>query len=264
MTDRFHEELAGLAALPRSVFGHAESVANRALGYRHSHPWVQFAYAATGVLEVRTDTGRFTAPPQRAVWIPADVAHQVSCTADTEIRSLYIEPSALPDTQLGCRVLAVSPLLRELIRSFGSLPAEYDEQGPGGRLAAVLLDQVAAAPTLGLMLPLPQDVRLRQVCEALEVEPDSRAGLADWGKRLGCSERTLARLFRTHTGLNFRVWRQRLRLISALPMLEAGERVTDVAIACGYDSVSAFIASFREHFGATPGEFVGVGRREVG
>ena len=34
--------------------------------------------------------------------------------------------------------------------------------------------------------------------------------------------------------------------------------VTDVAIACGYDSVSAFIASFREHFGATPGEFAGV------
>jgi len=40
-------------------------------------------------------------------------------------------------------------------------------------------------------------------------------------------------------------------------MLEAGERVTDVAIACGYDSVSAFIASFREHLGTTPGEFAG-------
>ncbi|NMG69742.1 AraC family transcriptional regulator [Parazoarcus communis] len=258
MMSRPPEELAGLAALPRAIFGHAESVTNRALGYRHSHPWVQFAYAAAGVLDVRTDNARFIAPPQRAVWIPAGVPHQVWCSANTEIRSLYIEPSALPEAQGGCRVLAVSPLLRELIRSFGTLPVEYDELGPGGRLAAVLLDQVAAAPTLGLMLPLPQDSRLRQVCEALEAEPDSRAGLADWGKRLGCSERTLARLFRTHTGLNFRLWRQRLRLISALPMLEAGERVTDVAIACGYDSVSAFIASFREHFGTTPGEFVGV------
>lgn len=107
------------------------------------------------------------------------------------------------------------------------------------------------------MLPLPQEPRLRRVCEALEAEPDSRDGLAAWRARLGCSERTLARLFRAHTGLNFRLWRQRLRLISALPRLEAGERVTDVAIACGYDSVSAFIASFREHLGVTPGEFAG-------
>ena len=251
------EERAGLVVLPRSVFGHAESVANRALGYRHVHPWVQFAYAVAGVLDVRTDSGRFIAPPQRAVWIPAGVAHQVRCSANTEIRSLYIEPSVVPGAQGGCRVLAVSPLLRELIRSFGDLPAEYDERGPGGRLAAVLLDQVAAAPTLGLMLPLPREPRLRQLCEALEAEPDSREGLATWAERLGCSERTLARLFREHTGLNFRLWRQRLRLISALPLLEAGERVTDVAIACGYDSVSAFIASFREHFGATPGEFAG-------
>lgn len=107
------------------------------------------------------------------------------------------------------------------------------------------------------MLPLPQEPRLRRVCEALEAEPDSRDGLAAWRARLGCSERTLARLFREHTGLNFRLWRLRLRLISALPLLEAGERVTDVAIACGYDSVSAFFARFREHFGATPGAFAG-------
>lgn len=257
MLQSLPEELAGLTALPRPVFGHAESVTNRALGYRHAHPWVQFAHAVAGVLDVRTDTGRFIAPPQRAVWIPAGVAHQVRCSADTEIRSLYIEPSAVPDVQGGCRVLAVSPLLRELIRAFGDLPAAYDEHGPGGRLAAVLLDQVAAAPALGLVLPLPQEPRLRRVCEALEAEPDTRDGLAAWSARLGCSERTLARLFRAHTGLNFRLWRQRLRLISALPRLEAGERVTDVAIACGYDSVSAFIASFREHLGVTPGEFAG-------
>jgi AraC-like DNA-binding protein len=37
--------------------------------------------------------------------------------------------------------------------------------------------------------------------------------------------------------------------------LERGERVTDVALACGYESMSAFVAAFREQMGATPGEF---------
>ncbi|HTN66106.1 MAG TPA: helix-turn-helix domain-containing protein, partial [Burkholderiaceae bacterium] len=44
-------------------------------------------------------------------------------------------------------------------------------------------------------------------------------------------------------------------LLSALPMLERGERVTDVALACGYDSMSSFIAAFRQQMGATPGDF---------
>ena len=34
-----------------------------------------------------------------------------------------------------------------------------------------------------------------------------------------------------------------------------GERVTDVALGCGYESTSAFINAFRQQFNATPGEF---------
>ncbi|MCF5022124.1 helix-turn-helix domain-containing protein, partial [Pseudomonas lactis] len=48
---------------------------------------------------------------------------------------------------------------------------------------------------------------------------------------------------------------QRLRLLSALPALEQGERVTDVALGCGYESTSAFINAFRQQFDSTPGEF---------
>src|SRR5690606_18421435 len=138
---------------------------------------------------------------------------------------------------------AVGPLLRELIRAFGELPVEYDEQGADGRLAAVLLDQLRAAPEIGYSLPWPGDARLRQICEALYAQPDLPLGLAQWGERLQVSEKTLTRQFQRDTGLSFRAWRQRLRLLSALPLLEQGEAVTEVALACGYDSTSAFIAA---------------------
>ena len=59
------------------------------------------------------------------------------CSADTEIRSLYIDPAASPSAQGGCRVLVVSPLLRELIRAFGALPAEYDEYDEHGAAAGL-------------------------------------------------------------------------------------------------------------------------------
>ena len=247
--------IPGLSSLPRPVYGRTESLPNRALTRRHSHPWVQLSYAISGVLEIQTSAGRFVAPPQRAVWIPAGMPHRVYSTPHTEMRSLYLDCSVTQWAAGHCHVLEVSNLLRELIRSFSELPVEYAEDGPDGRLAQVILDQLAAAPQVDLMLPLPVDPRLRQIYRSLNQRPEQQTTLGQWSDKLGISEKTLSRLFLHDTGLTFRAWRQRLRLLSALPALEHGERVTDVALASGYESTSAFINAFRQQFDATPGEF---------
>lgn len=251
----FQQQLSALKHLPRPIYGQIEALPNQVLGYRHSHPWVQFSYAISGVLEVQTAQGRFIAPPQRAVWIPAGIKHRVQCTTHTQIRSLYIDNQALEHTPESCRVVEVSPLLKELIRAFGELPIEYDEHSAAGRLASVLLDQLTAAADMSLMLPLPTDKRLHRIVSQLQKHPDASDTLNQWAQRLQLSEKTLSRLFIQQTGLTFRLWRQRLRLLNALPLLEQKQAVTDVALACGYDSTSAFIAAFGEHFGCTPGEF---------
>ena len=255
MQRTLEQRLSDLKHLPRPLYGQTAALPNHVLGYRHSHPWVQFSYAISGVLEVQTTQGRFIAPPQRAVWIPAGIKHRVQCSEQTQIRSLYIDNQALTDAPLSCRVVEVSPLLKELIRTFGELPVEYDETSAEGRLAAVLLDQLTHAPDMGLMLPLPVDKRLQKIVAQLQKHPDATDTLSQWAQRLHVSEKTLSRLFIQQTGLTFRLWRQRLRLLSALPLLEQKHAVTEVALACGYESISAFIAAFGEHFGNTPGEF---------
>ena len=255
MQRTLEQRLSDLKCLPRMLYGQTEALPNHVLGYRHSHPWVQFSYAISGVLEVQTAQGRFIAPPQRAVWIPAGIKHRVQCSEQTQIRSLYIDNRALTDAPLSCRVVEVSPLLKELIRAFGELPVEYDELSAEGRLAAVLLDQLTHAPDMGLMLPLPADKRLQKIVTQLQKHPDATDTLRQWAQRLDVSEKTLSRLFVQQTGLTFRLWRQRLRLLHALPLLEQRQTVTEVALACGYESISAFIAAFGEHFGNTPGEF---------
>ncbi|PYT93002.1 MAG: hypothetical protein DMG36_11730 [Acidobacteria bacterium] len=52
--------------------------------------------------------------------------------------------------------------------------------------------------------------------------------------------------------MSFGRWRQQARLFAALEMLAQRESVTEVAIAVGYDSVSAFIEMFRTMLGTTP------------
>jgi AraC-like DNA-binding protein len=247
--------IPGLSSLPRPLYGRTESLPNRALTRRHSHPWVQLSYAIAGVLEIQTAAGRFVAPPARAVWIPAGMPHRVFSSPRTEMRSLYIDCSVAQWAAPSCHVLGVSDLLRELIRAFSQVPVEYDQGGPHGRLALVILDQLAEAPQHDLMLPLPQDSRLRQIAQSLESHPEQQTTLSHWSEQFDVTEKTLSRLFLRETGLTFRAWRQRLRLLGALTPLEQGERVTDVALACGYDSTSAFIAAFRQQFGETPGEF---------
>ena len=242
-----------LEYLPRPLYSRRESLAPGSWTEEHSHPWCQLSYAREGVLGVRTGAGDFVAPPSFAVWVPPGLPHQVFNRRRTDMRSLYVAPEvarSLPDE---CCVLRISPLARELILRFGGLPAEYDEAGPAGRLAAVLLDELASLERAGFGLPLPQDRRLVQICTTLEAHPDDRRSLAEWAAQAGASERTLARLFQQQTGLGFGQWRQRLRLLLSLDALEAGESVTQVALAHGYESTSAFIAAFRGVFGSTPG-----------
>ncbi|WP_368642581.1 helix-turn-helix transcriptional regulator [Castellaniella ginsengisoli] len=250
-----------LRRLPRPVYGHIDSLSNTLIPRRHRHIWAQLSYATQGHLQVWTPYARFVALPQRAVWIPAGVLHRVQQSPHTVIRSLYLDADALGLDWLDCRVLAVSPLLHELIRHFSTLPIEYDLDGPDGRLAQVLADQLAVSPDAGLILPWPTDPRLQSVCQQLQRSPDDTPDLGSFSRRLGVSDKTLTRLFQQQTGLGFRLWRQRVRLVHALPLLERGDRITDVALACGYDSLSSFIAAFRAHTGVTPRAFA-AGARE--
>ncbi|AKH65587.1 hypothetical protein VY86_21740 [Photorhabdus thracensis] len=48
-------------------------------------------------------------------------------------------------------------------------------------------------------------------------------------------------------------WRQRLKIVRAMQLLEQGEKVESVAFEMGYSSASAFIAMFHRLTGRTPG-----------
>lgn len=244
-----------LRCLPRPLYGHIDSQSNMIIPRPHQHGWAQLSYAIQGHLQVWTSQARFIALPQRAVWIPAGIRHRVHESPHTIIRSLYVDGAALGLDWPDCRVLVIRPLLQELIRSFSTIPIEYDENGPDGRLAQVLADQIATCPEAGLVLPWPSDKRLQALCRQWQQHPSAAPSLTQYAHQIGLSEKTLTRLFQQQTGLGFRLWRQRARLVHALPLLEQGARATDVALSCGYDSLSSFIAAFREHTGETPREF---------
>ncbi|ANY89511.1 MULTISPECIES: AraC family transcriptional regulator [Pseudomonas] len=247
--------IPSLERLPRPLYARAERLGAGSWTTRHRHDWVQFSYAISGVLGVYTDDGSYFAPPQWGVWIPADAEHEVVTSMQAEMRSLYVRRDVCTWAPERCRVLEVTPLARELIKQFCLFAPHYPERDSvESRLVAVLLDQLRTLPEVGFSLPLPRHPGLLALCNGLIAEPDQPQTLQQWARQLQCSEKTLMRLFQRETGLSFRNWRQRMRLLSSLALLEAGESVTEAALGCGYDSISAYIAAFKQLFGSTPGE----------
>ncbi len=222
----------------------------------HSHERAQLIFAAHGAMLVTTADGSWAVPPERAVWMPAGVTHEIRMAGAVAMRTLYVRSDAAARLPRKARVLAVSPLLRELILRACDLPLRYDEHGPAGRLMALILDEIAGLPTVALDLPIPRDPRLARICRALRADAGSPRTLGQWAGDAGASSRTLARLFRKETGLTFAAWRQQARLLAAMAMLAAGVPVTRVALELGYDSPSAFTAMFRRALGAPPSKYV--------
>jgi AraC-like DNA-binding protein len=221
----------------------------------HSHPFAQLVHAANGVMRVVTAGGTWVVPPQRAVWIPTAVEHDVHMVTRVEMRTVYVVDGQLAETPQQSCVVPVSALLRELILEALRLPRPYPLGGPEERLFRVLLDAISFHDVVPLHLPMPTDPALLAIARSLQQDPSDSRTLAAWAKAHATSARTLARAFRRETGLSFGAWRAQLRLMRALELLAQRRSVTDVALDLGYGSTSAFINRFRRHLGTTPARY---------
>jgi AraC-like DNA-binding protein len=218
--------------------------------------WGQLLFASRGMLTVHTDAGLWVVPVHQAVWVPPGVRHSVEVAGGVAMRSLYLRPplrqpvrGGLPDS---CRVVEVSPLLREILRRAMRLRTLDRRIAEQRHLIDVLRDEITVLPLTPLDLPMPRDARGVRAAACIREEPAARHTLAEVARASAASARTLERLFRNETGLPFGVWRQRARLLRALQLLAEGDAVAGVASAVGYESTSAFVAAFRRAIGTTP------------
>lgn len=226
----------------------------------HTHPRGQYAWAKKGVLRIISDHCVWIVPPTHAVWIPGGTRHQVASETPAEVRHVFVDPSRL--VRLGvrhpdrCAVLAVTPLMRELTLRLEALLAEETDETRRLRFCDVMIDELDRLDEAPLSLPGGRDPRLVRLTRHLGLHPEDSRPLAELASFAGASTRTLERLFAAETGLTYRRWRARLRLLAAIERLERGESATEVALSLGYSSPSAFTASFREEFGEPPRTFL--------
>jgi AraC-like DNA-binding protein len=221
----------------------------------HFHDRDQIVYASRGVMTVQTEAGTWVVPPQRAVWIPAGIAHTISMSGVVAMRTLYLKPRLAETLPRDCCVVNVTALLRELVLHACRLGSLKKTTKPKEHVIGVILGQLEAIEMVPLELPRLSDTRVRRVADELTRNPSDRRTLATLCGRSGASKRTIERLFQDEAGMTFGKWRQQLRLMQAMRLLAEGTKVTHAALEAGYSTPSAFISMFRRALGTTPTQY---------
>ncbi|WP_310619205.1 AraC family transcriptional regulator [Flexibacterium corallicola] len=237
------------------IIAYAIDMEKEAGGARHCHERGQLLHILSGTMTVTTDHGSFVVPPERAVWMPVGVFHETSYMAFAKFRTLYVCAEWCEDLPQVPQVIQVTPLLRELIMALMGEPRDYEAGGPVGRLARVLVDQMAKLPVAPLQLTFPTDDRLKTLAKGIVRCPSNIPQLAEAATSCALSQRTFERRFSAETGLSFRSWCNQAKLFRALELLAVGRSVGDVAHKLGYEGPSAFIHRFKTAFGVTPGQY---------
>ncbi len=215
-------------------------------------------YAARGVLSVHTERGTSIVPANRVAWIPAGFGHYHRAHGHTDMRIEFLPASLARLAPSRPAVFTASDLAREILLTLTG-PRNYEraagsgDRGARARLRRVLVDELHEAPEQPLQLPEPRDDRLQAIAQLLYENPADNASLAEHGRTIGASARTLSRLLRNELGMTFYEWRTQLRVYHALVLLADGHDTTHVAHACGWANASSFIAAFTNVIGTTPG-----------
>ncbi|WP_279048372.1 AraC family transcriptional regulator [Cedecea davisae] len=157
----------------------------------HAHEQAQLIYPVSGVAKIRSEQNVWVVAPGHALWLPGRLPHGLDAIGKVLTHNLYMTPA---DAQR-------ASLLHDLLR----------------------LQDIALCH-----ITLPHDRRIRQLCDALCSALSLRETLAWWGKQVGASERTLARLFREETQLSFTEWRQQMHLVEAVCHLARGTTISNL------------------------------------
>ncbi|WUL64162.1 helix-turn-helix transcriptional regulator [Amycolatopsis sp. NBC_00345] len=218
----------------------------------HEHPVHQLVWSARGVVAVTVGDAHWVLPTTRALWMPAGVWHRTGAVGNAVLRGIYAAPKLCPVSWPEPRIVAVGALLRELL---DHLSADGLTEAARRRAEAVAFDLLEPLDVAPIVVPSPLDPRARDVQAAVLADPADRRGLAELGRAVGASERTLARAFTRDCRMTFGTWRTQVRLRASLPLLAAGQPMETVAHRVGYATASAFVAAFRRSVGVTPGAY---------
>jgi AraC-like DNA-binding protein len=224
----------------------------------HSHEVHQIEYAIGGVVEVETASAHYLLPPQQAAWIPAGLEHQATMAPDVRTVAVMFDAQMIPTGGDRARILAVSPLIREMMIYALRWPIDRPQGDDiSDAFFRTLADLVVEALDHEAPLSLPTSEHPIVDAAMAFTKKHLHSVSADRVSRaVAVSERTLRRLFHDELGLSWRTYLLHARMLRAMALLASpGQTVQETSTAVGFDSLSSFTRAFTQFSGETPSTY---------
>ena len=221
----------------------------------HQHTWHQVIFPLKGLLQTQTEHYQHLVPHTSALFVPAGISHESIALSHTTFVGIYLNPAYGTEYEREVRTITLTPFLNELLQEIRRQSGGLVSDEEVSRLLSVLHDQIMKDNVQTFQLLLPQDRRLKLIFEALTDEPNLDLSLKAWGEKVGASERTLSRLFSKEFNTSFQLWRQQIRLIYSLSLLDEDDSIQSIADQVGYQNDSSYIKAFKATFDITPQQF---------
>ncbi|MCR9364535.1 AraC family transcriptional regulator [Vibrio antiquarius] len=221
----------------------------------HQHTWHQIIFPIKGLLQTQTEHYQHLVPHTSALFVTAGVQHESIALSNTIFVGIYLNPAFGATYEPQVRTIALTPFLNELLQEIRRQCEGETSHEEVLHLLVVLHDQILKSNVQTFQLLLPQDRRLKLIFEQLTDEPALSCSLKEWGEKIGASERTLSRLFAKEFNTSFLLWRQQIRLIYSLSLLDESLPIQAIADLVGYQNDSSYIKAFKAYFDMTPQQF---------
>jgi AraC-like DNA-binding protein len=190
-------------------------------------------------------------------FIPADFPHRsVVLGSPVHYKSIYLAKTLIPCSEKKIRLFFISPLgaaLYDRIQVFGAQDLERNLNRECLDLLLKLLPEEMAHPVGLVRLPEPKTNLIRKVVNFVEKRYADPLSMAAFSNALPYSERHLARVFKQEMRITlFEYVRLYRILMASLALCEADTAVTQIALDCGYASLSSFYRDFNRVYGVPP------------
>ena len=220
----------------------------------HGHAWGEFIYAFNGIMEVNIEHIDYITPPPYGIWLPPHLKHSGLNRTDVSHGTLYVHESLCATLPAQAGIMLTTPLVSALLNHLKDHPQPIDS-AEHLRLLHVLLDQLQTANMISSYLPHSEHIGLKNILNFLHQYPADQSSLAQLASMSNMTERTLARHSLKELGMSLHEWRQRLKVIKAISLLNEGKKIESIALDLGYANSTAFINMFKRWMNVTPDQF---------
>jgi AraC-like DNA-binding protein len=224
----------------------------------HKHKLHQVLFVEKGVFLFEDENDRKVLLGDKIAYIPAATLHRaVSIGNQVVFHSFYFEREIDVVRKNRIQFFQGSALLRELIISLASNPKKSEIRSLSLDLLWKLLEkQIQRSKPTEISLPSSKEERNQKIIRFIDDHYKKKIRLEDFQNVLPLSIRQIDRIFQSELKISPMEYLRLKRIQMSVILLQASNlSIVEIALECGFESLSSYYSNFEEIMGTSPKKF---------